>query len=134
MTERLQVSSFFPGVSAGRLYSAWLDSKQHTAFTGSPAEIDPRVGGAFTAWEGYIQGVTLELQPVSRIVQSWRSTEFPEESPDSNLEVLFEELEGGTRLTLVHSQIPDGQAEGYKRGWEDYYLQPMRQYFGGSPE
>jgi hypothetical protein len=55
MTDNLQVSAFFPSISAERLYSAWLDGEQHAAFTGSPATVDPQVGGAFSAWEGYIQ-------------------------------------------------------------------------------
>jgi activator of HSP90 ATPase len=130
LTERCEVSAFFPGVSAERLFSAWLDSEQHAAFTGSLAEIDPRAGGVFTAWEGYIQGVTLELQPNSRIIQSWRTTEFPEDSPDSRLEVLLEGENGGARLTLIHTGIPDGQGDSYRQGWEDYYFTPMQAYFG----
>lgn len=132
MTESLQLSAFFAGITPERLYSAWMDSEQHAAFTGSPAQVEPQTGGSFTAWDGYIQGSNLELQPHSRIIQSWRTTEFPEQSPDSNLEVLFEEVEGGTRLTLIHSQIPAGKSEGYRQGWEDYYFQPMQAHFGGA--
>jgi activator of HSP90 ATPase len=132
MTDSLQVSAFFAGITPERLYSAWLDSEQHAAFTGSPAKVDPQVGGSFTAWDGYIQGATLELQPFLRILQSWRTTEFPEDSPDSSLEVLVQEEEGGARLTLIHTQIPDGQAESYRQGWEDYYFQPMQAYFSGA--
>ena len=43
------------------IYSAWLSSDGHTALTGSPARVDGQVGGEFTAWDGYIFGVTLEL-------------------------------------------------------------------------
>ena len=45
------------------LYRAWLSSKQHSAMTGSAAKVQARVGGAFSAWDGYITGKTLELQP-----------------------------------------------------------------------
>jgi uncharacterized protein YndB with AHSA1/START domain len=84
-----------------------------------------------TAWDGYISGVILELEPYERIVQTWRTTEFPEGSEDSHLEVLLVSVEGGTRITLLHSDIPDGQAEMYDEGWEDYYFKPMRAYFEG---
>jgi activator of HSP90 ATPase len=131
MTESLHLSVFFPKVTIERLYSVWLDGNEHAAFTGSPATIDSQPGGHFTAWDGYIQGSNLELRPYSRIVQAWRTTEFPPGSPDSRLEVLLEELEGGTRLTLVHTGIPDGQGDSYRQGWEDYYFAPMRAYFGG---
>jgi uncharacterized protein YndB with AHSA1/START domain len=123
-------------LSAGRerLYRAWLDSDEHSHFTGSKAEIDPQVGGSFTAWDGYIQGVTLELEPYQRIVQSWRTTDFPEGSPDSRLEVLFDEVKQGTQITLIHTLIPDGQAKGYEDGWCDYYFTPMEAYFAPDEE
>ncbi len=48
-------------VEPARLYDAWLDSKEHAAFTGGPAEVEPHVGGAYRAWGDYIKGTTLEL-------------------------------------------------------------------------
>ncbi|MDO8751896.1 MAG: SRPBCC family protein [Dehalococcoidia bacterium] len=112
-----------------QVYEAWLSSEEHTAFTGDEATIDPTVGGNFVAGSGYIKGTTLELEPYSRIVQSWRSTDFPESAEDSLLEVLLERTRGGTRLTLVHTNIPDGQAEEYEQGWKDFYFEPMKRYF-----
>jgi activator of HSP90 ATPase len=129
MVESLNLSTVLPG-EPEKIYKAWLDSKEHSAFTGSPAEIDGRGGGKFTAWDGYIEGTTLELQPFKRILQAWRTTEFPEASPDSLLEVLFEPAAQGTKLTLVHTNIPDGQSEDYREGWEDFYFAPMQKYFG----
>ena len=118
------------GASPQSIYEAWLDSEEHSAFTGSSASVEGRVGGALSAWDGYISGQILELEPYGKIVQTWRTTEFPEGSADSRLEVLMEAVEGGTRLTLQHSDIPDGQGEMYAEGWEEYYFHPMREYFG----
>jgi activator of HSP90 ATPase len=112
------------------LYSDWLSSAGHSAFTFSQAQIDPKPGGKFTAWDGYIWGVTLELEPARRIVQSWRTSEFPEDAPDSRLELTLERVNSGTKFTICHSNIPDGQADGYEVGWEDYYFKPMREYYG----
>jgi len=99
--------------------------------TGSPAKVDGRVGGNFSAWDGYIFGRTLELEPNQRIVQAWRTSEFPEDAHDSHLEVLFEQVAGGTRVTFTHSDMPEDQVESYRQGWEDFYFKPMKQYFGG---
>jgi uncharacterized protein YndB with AHSA1/START domain len=112
-----------------RVYSAWLDSNAHTAFTGGAAKVDAAIGGKFTAWDGYIQGRTVELLQGRRIVQTWRTKEFPPASPDSRLEVQFESAEGQTRVTILHSNIPEGQGERYKKGWYDHYFTPMREYF-----
>jgi uncharacterized protein YndB with AHSA1/START domain len=126
--ESFEVSTFLPA-PPWRVYEAWLDGTEHGLFTGGPATSEPAVGGVFTAWDGYIQGRILALEPYSRILQSWRTTEFPAESPDSCLEVLLDTEEGGTRLTLRHSEIPEGQGEEYKQGWLEFYFEPMRDYF-----
>ena len=81
MAEALSVFDIFP-VSPKRLYEAWLSSIEHSAFTNSEAKIDPRVGGEFSAWDGYITGTTVSLEPYSRIVQNWRTTDFAEGDPE----------------------------------------------------
>jgi activator of HSP90 ATPase len=112
-----------------KIYQEWLSSEGHTAMTGSPAKVDGRVGGEFSAWDGYITGKTLELRPNQRIVQAWRTSEFPDGAPDSRLEVDLEEVSGGTRITLKHSNMPPGQDDSYRQGWEDFYFKPMKEYF-----
>jgi activator of HSP90 ATPase len=128
MLESLEISTILPATPK-RLYEAWLSDKEHTAMTGGQASIEPNVGGKHYEWDGYIRGVTLELEPYKRIVQSWRSSEFPEGSQDSRLEVRFDVIKGGTQLTLIHSDIPEGQGAEYKHGWDESYFQPMKKYF-----
>ena len=128
MPESIKVSATFP-VAPKDLYEAWLNGKKHSAFTGSKATVTPKVGGKFTAWDGYISGKTLELEPYARILQSWRSTEFSPENPDSILEILFAPDKKGTKLTLIHSNIPKSQGKQYKQGWLDFYFKPMQEYF-----
>ena len=111
------------------IYGAWLSTRGHTLMTGSPARVSGKAGGKFTAWDGYIFGKTLELEPDRRIVQAWRTTEFPDEVPDSHLEVLLTPTKGGTKITLTHTNIPPGQADSYKQGWRDFYFTPMKAYF-----
>jgi activator of HSP90 ATPase len=118
-------------VPAKVLYEAWLDSDEHSAFTGSHAEVDPRVGGKHAAWDEYIVGEILELEPNRRILQSWRTSEFPAENQDSKLEILFNEEDSGTRITLIHKDLPESQAENYRQGWVDNYFEPMASYFTG---
>lgn len=114
-----------------RVYAAWLDAKQHGEMTGGGgATVNPTVGGEHTAWDGYIRGVNVALEPPRRIVQTWRSTEFPESAQDSRLEVVFEPVGNATRVTIRHSDIPEGQGEMYQSGWQDHYLTPMAEYFG----
>ncbi|MSP92833.1 MAG: hypothetical protein EXR79_13685 [Myxococcales bacterium] len=114
-----------------RVYEAWLDPDEHAAFTGGVATIDAAAGGKFTAWDGYISGTTLELDPPRRIVQAWRTTDFTAADGDSRVTVTLEPDDaGGTRLTLAHGEIPEGQGERYAQGWREYYFESMQAYFG----
>lgn len=123
-----RVSGVVPATPAV-IYESWLDGKKHSAFTGGKATIQGRVGGRFTVWDGYAEGTTLALEQDRRIVQSWRASDFPDDSPDSTLEVSLEPTRGGTRVTFRHSKVPDANAADLKQGWIDFYLTPMREYF-----
>ena len=126
--ETLLLSRNFP-VSADRLHAAWLDEKEHAAFTGGPATIEPRVGGLARAWDGYIDGRFVSIEP-GRIVQTWRTTDFGKKDEDSRLEVRIEPAGAkGCTLTLIHSDIPEGQGERYEEGWVEFYFTPMNRYF-----
>ena len=128
MKNGFTISDIIPA-KASEIYEAWLSSEGHSAMTGSAAQVDGKVGGKFTAWDGYISGTTLDLKPGQRIVQAWRTSEFPDDAPDSRVEILLEEVEAGTKLTFIHSDMPNGQAESYRQGWHDFYYKPMKEYF-----
>ena len=113
------------------VYRAWLDSDGHTKMTGSPATASAEVGGTFVAWDGYITGSNVALDPGKRIVQAWRTRDFAAEEPDSEIEVLLAPTEGGTQLTLHHAKLPPHGAQ-YETGWPEHYFEPMRAYFGGA--
>jgi len=88
-----------------QVYDAWLSSEGHTAMTGGKATIDPVVGGGFVAWDGYITGTTLELDPLGRVVQTWRTSNFTDDE-DSTIEVLLEPVGNETQITVRHSSVP----------------------------
>ena len=129
MSDSITLSETF-AVEPELLYKAWLSSKENSDFTGGAAKASSRIGGAFTAWDGYIEGKNLELVKNKKIVQSWRSTEFPKNAKDSLLEIILKPVKLGTKLTLKHYNIPKGQGKSYKNGWEKHYFVPMQEYFG----
>jgi uncharacterized protein YndB with AHSA1/START domain len=127
-TETIRQKVLIPAAPA-EVYEAFMDAKKHSKFTGSKATSDPKVGGKFTAWDGYISGKNLELQPGKRIVQEWQSTDFPEGQPPSRLELTFKKAAAGTEITMIHSGVPADQAADTKQGWTDYYWDPLKKYF-----
>ena len=129
-TKTIRQREFFPGVKPVEIYDALINAKKHSAFTGAKATCVARVGGKFTAWDGYITGANLELERGRRIVQEWKTTEWPAASPPSRLVWTFAAKRGGAEVTMVHSKVPASQAESYRQGWIDYYWTPLQEYFG----
>jgi activator of HSP90 ATPase len=127
MTIEFTVSALLPATSI-EIYHAWMSSEGHSAMTGSPAIVAPYVGGEFDAWDGYIHGKTLELLPGKHIVQSWRTTEFSPDEPDSRIEITLVEEGEQTRLTLRHTGLPPHGRQ-YEEGWVESYFEPMKEYF-----
>jgi activator of HSP90 ATPase len=121
------LSTLFPA-SPQEIYSTWMSSKGHSAMTGSPATVSPKVGGEFDAWDGYIHGKNLELESGKRIVQSWRTLEFSADEPDSQIEITLEAVGKQTKLTLKHTGLPPHGRQ-YEQGWVESYFEPMKEYF-----
>ena len=118
---------------AQEVYDAWLDSLSHSEMTRADASMSNEIGAEVSAWDGYITGRNLELVPGKRIVQSWRTTQFSDEHEDSIVTVVLEEIDGSTLLTLMHANVPDEQTSYEQGGWQEYYFEPMKEYFS-SPE
>jgi uncharacterized protein YndB with AHSA1/START domain len=132
MAENVSVSDIIPA-SPERVYTAWLDAAEHGKMTGSNATDEG--GGRFTAWDGYISGRTVSAVPHSKLVQAWRTTEFPADATDSILTVHFEPSgEGATKVSITHENLPDGQGDSYARGWDEFYFGPMKKYFSGATD
>ena len=132
MSIEFEVSEVFPAIPE-IIYAAWISIKEHSKMTGSPAKVSAKAGEPFEAWDGYIQGKNLELEPPRRILQLWRTSEFAESDKDSLLEIIFESEGDGTRVTIRHSDLPDHGMQ-YRQGWIDAYFIPMMAYFGGKSD
>ncbi len=110
------------------IFNAWLNSDSHSEMTGGGAKVSNKEGGSFIAWDGYITGTNLILEPYKRIVQSWRTMEFSGEDEDSQIEIVLEERGEETELTLIHSGLTE-HGKIYIEGWDENYFQPMKEYF-----
>lgn len=128
-TKTIRQSEFLPGVKPQEVYDALLVGKKHSKLIGSKCTGKAAVGSKFTAWDGYISGKNLELEPGRRILQQWETTEWPEGAEPSLVEWGFQEQKGGTKVTLVHSKVPPEQADSYRQGWIDFYWEPMKAHF-----
>jgi activator of HSP90 ATPase len=111
------------------VFDALVDPFKHSEFTGSRATTSRRAGARFTAWDGYISGKNIRLVKDKKIVQEWKTTEWPKGYPPSRLEFTLTAKDGGTELKMVHSKVPAEQVEDYRKGWYDSYWNPLKRYF-----
>ena len=107
------------------VYEALMDSPTHSKFTGSAARISPRVGGRFTAYDGYAEGRNLELIPGRKIVQAWRASDWPE-GHYSTATFALAKAGTGTKLTFTQTGVPDDQVAAIRQGWVEFYWEPLK--------
>ena len=127
MTPAIQQSVEF-AASPETLYELYMDSKQHAEATGAPAKVSRKVRGRFTAFRGQLEGKNLLLIPNKMIVQTWRSTGWKNSDPDSILVIRFSKTKAGTRVDLVHVNVPEHDHQGVTDGWRHYYWEPWQVY------
>ncbi len=120
------------GAPPHAVFEALLDSKKHAAFTGQSASISRRVGGKMTAGDGYIEGKNLRIEKDKVIVQTWRTTDFKDSDPDSQVMFHFSKKGKGTRLIFVHSKVPERLVEEVRQGWIDFYWVPLKAFLESS--
>jgi uncharacterized protein YndB with AHSA1/START domain len=128
MAYQFTLSTILPATPQS-IYRAWLDTRLHSAMTGGAAMMSSQSGAKISAWDGYISGINIELVPGERIVQTWRTTKFADNDPDSTVTVQLLSTPEGTRLTLTHSNVPDDHTGYEQGGWQQFYFEPMRRYF-----
>jgi len=110
------------------IYRLLADSKMHSTFSGHKALISRKVGGAFSAYSGYITGINVDLHPGKRIVQAWRAKDFPTGIFSMTTFNLAATRDGGTELILTHRGVPKELIPGIEKGWREFYWNKMKHY------
>lgn len=111
-----------------KVYDAIMDEKIHSAFTGAKARIENRTGGKFSVWDGYADGMTLELIPGQKIVQTWHAADWGDDI-FSTVTFLFAPDPKGTRMTFTQENVPPDHFDEIDRGWYENYWDLMQTFF-----
>lgn len=109
------------------IYNALMNQKQHTQFTGERARIRAIAGAPFDCYHRYITGITLDLKPGKRIVQAWRSQNWP----DGHYSIVTFTLtakSGGTQLHFTQIGVPANDYARKNNGWRMHYWQPLKEF------
>ena len=108
------------------VYKLLADSTERTKVTGLKADVSKRVGGAFSADNGRVTGVNVDLVPGRRIVQAWRRKDFPEGVFSMAAVTLTPTPDGGTELVLTHRGVPKWLIDGTEENWRNDYWARMK--------
>jgi uncharacterized protein YndB with AHSA1/START domain len=128
MTNIVHLAAYLKA-SPADVYDMYLDPKSHAEITGASVKIAPRAGAKFSAFDGALSGVILQVVPKRLIVQSWRASQWKASDLDSTLILtLLPEARGQTLIRLLHVNVPDHDFAGVSQGWELYYWAPWRKY------
>lgn len=110
------------------VYSAWLSSKQHGAWTNDEAKISRAVGGSFFTFGGYAEGNNVELIPGQLIIQAWRADDWPKDHY-STIKLQLLPTPTCTKLLFTQTDVPSTKVKSIAEGWKEYYWKPMKEYF-----
>lgn len=129
MSKTICQTVIFKNITPEALYGIYMDAKKHSkAIGGSKVSISAKAGSSYSAWDGYINGKTLELIKGKMIVQTWRSADFKSHDLDSTLILWFERKGRNTIVNMVHANVPDHQYYAVKAGWNTFYWKPWKKY------
>jgi uncharacterized protein YndB with AHSA1/START domain len=105
------------------VYRHLIDPAAMIRWMGQHATLQPVPGGTF---EIDINGVPVrgryvEVEPLRRVVVTWGMAGNAELPPGSTeVEFTLSPIQTGTRLRLVHRNLPDSQAPIHAEGWKHF--------------
>lgn len=115
------------------VYNLIMDEKKHGAFTGSEVRMSKEPNGTFSIFDGYCHGYNIELIEGQKIVQAWN---FAEDGwPDDHFSICtfdFEKAGDKTKLTFQQNEVPEHKVEELKKGWNEFYWEPMKAFLEGN--
>ena len=111
-----------------RVFKALTHAPVFAEFSGAPAEIDHRAGGAFSCFGGMITGITLETQAPEFLVQAWRVANWDPGIYSVAKFVLEEISDDETKLIFDHTGFPVDHIDHLEPGWHTKYWEPLKKY------
>ena len=120
------------------IFAFFTDPEKMAQWKGTAAELDPRPGGAYRVnitGKDTASGQCTHVEPNHRIVFTWgwEGEGHPVPPGSSTVEVTLTPDRGETIVRLTHYDLPVGEREQHKAGWEHYMARLATCASGGDP-
>ena len=100
-------------------------------WSGKPADMDETIGKDFSLWGGDIHGTNTDVDINHKLVQDWYAGSWSE---PSKVTFTLTAENDGTRLELLHENVPDDEYKDIDEGWHEYYIGALQQYLESKTE
>jgi len=132
------------GASPETVFGFFTEPDKLVRWLCSEATVDPRPGGVCRqthyaddgAGPYLMRGEYVEVVPPSRVVFTWgwEGSDMNTPPGSTTVEVTLEQDDAGTRLTLVHRDLPEPARDGHDSGWVHKLERLAVAATGGDPE
>eukprot|EP01094_Clydonella_sp_ATCC50884_P015494 TRINITY_DN26084_c0_g1_i1.p1 TRINITY_DN26084_c0_g1~~TRINITY_DN26084_c0_g1_i1.p1 ORF type:complete len:520 (+),score=127.22 TRINITY_DN26084_c0_g1_i1:144-1703(+) len=121
-----------PDVAHTVLFHKPLDDT-FTLFTSSPAlkewtkstcHMLPKPGGTVSLYDQRVLGTLLYIEKKTRLLMSWRFTDWGEQAPPSTVRLNFQPVDSGTLVTMEQSDVPVAFLKKTDQLWNTLFWKP----------
>jgi activator of HSP90 ATPase len=109
------------------VYTTLVDPKKHAKFSGMPARMVTKPGGAFSHYNGALEGFVVHLEKDRRIILAWRANSW-DKGHYSIAQFVLSKVRGGTRVEFSQFGVPSPHLAGISDGWRQHYWGPLKAY------
>ena len=122
---RATIGDVFRALTVSRIIDEW---------GGGPARVQAKVNGRYSLWDGEMHGVIKEVEFPRRLVHTLREASWEDNWLDSLVSWRLDEIQGRTRLSLLHAGLPSRRlCELHEDGWGEYFLGPLKAWLERRP-
>lgn len=110
------------------VWKALVGSEEIAGWGGGPAKMSEEEGFSFSLWGGSIWGKNIKVVKEKELVQEWYSDEGKKWEKPSIVTFILHEDKTGTKVKLLHKDVPEENINDIADGWKEYYLGPLKEY------